>query len=81
MHAEQSSARIYSAKLMKGNSMLLLSRKEGQEIVIQGDIVVKVLDIFAERVVLGIEAPLAVSVHRAEVQKVLDKIDAKEASE
>ena len=61
--------------------MLLLSRKEGQEIVIQGDIVVKVLDIFAERVVLGIEAPLAVSVHRAEVQKVLDKIDAKEASE
>ena len=61
--------------------MLLLSRKKEQSIVIQGDIVVKVLDIFAERVVLGIEAPLAVSVHRAEVQKVLDKIDAKEASE
>ena len=61
--------------------MLLLSRKKEQSIVIQGDIVVKVLDIFAERVVLGIEAPLAVSVHRAEVQKVLDEIDAKEASE
>ena len=61
--------------------MLLLSRKKEQSIVIQGDIVVKVLDIFAERVVLGIEAPLAVSVHRAEVQKVLDEIDAKEADE
>lgn len=61
--------------------MLLLSRKKEQSIVIQGDIVVKVLDIFAERVVLGIEAPLAVSVHRAEVQKVLDEIDAKEARE
>lgn len=61
--------------------MLLLSRKKEQSIVIQGDIIVKVLDIFAERVVLGIEAPLAVSVHRAEVQKVLDEIDAKEASE
>ena len=61
--------------------MLLLSRKKEQSIVIQGDIVVKVLDIFAERVVLGIEAPLAVSVHRAEVQKVLNEIDAKEASE
>ena len=61
--------------------MLLLSRKKEQSIVIQGDIIVKVLDIFAERVVLGIEAPLAVSVHRAEVQKVLDEIDAKEADE
>ena len=61
--------------------MLLLSRKKEQSIVIQGDIIVKVLDIFAERVVLGIEAPLAVSVHRAEVQKVLDEIDAKEARE
>ena len=61
--------------------MLLLSRKKEQSIVIQGDIVVKVLDIFAERVVLGIEAPLAVSVHRAEVQTLIDEIDAKEADE
>ena len=61
--------------------MLLLSRKKEQSIVIQGDIIVKVLDIFAERVVLGIEAPLAVSVHRAEVQTLIDEIDAKEADE
>ena len=61
--------------------MLLLSRKKEQSIVIQGDIIIKVLDIYAERVVLGIEAPLAVSVHRAEVQTLIDESDAKEADE
>jgi carbon storage regulator len=61
--------------------VLLLSRKKEQEIVIQGDIIIKVLDIYAERVVLGIEAPATVSVNRAEVQNLIDEIDAKEASE
>ncbi len=47
--------------------MLVLSRKEGESIVIQGRITVSVLKVQAHRVRIGIEAPRDMVVHRREV--------------
>ena len=47
--------------------MLVLSRKRGEEIVINGNIVVTVVDIRGDKVRLGTEAPKEVPVHRREV--------------
>ena len=48
--------------------MLVLSRTEEQEIVIgKEDVIIKVLEIQAGKVRLGITAPTDVSVHRREV--------------
>jgi carbon storage regulator len=54
--------------------MLVLSRKAGQSICIGGrTIVVSVVDVRGDKVRLGIEAPPDVSVHRNEVQDVVDR--------
>lgn len=53
--------------------MLVLSRKAGESVVIGGDITVTVLDVQDHRIKLGIQAPLGVSVERAEV---LERADA-----
>ncbi|MDB5391927.1 MAG: Translational regulator CsrA [Planctomycetaceae bacterium] len=47
--------------------MLVLSRKCDQEIVIAGNIRVKILEISGNRVRLGVEAPAFVSVLREEL--------------
>lgn len=47
--------------------MLVLSRKPNEEIVIAGNIRVKILEIKGNRVRLGISAPEDVAVHRQEV--------------
>ena len=47
--------------------MLILSRKPGETIVIEGQIRVKVIRVDGEVVKIGIEAPQEVSVHRQEV--------------
>jgi len=51
--------------------MLVLERKDGEEIVIGGIVIVKVLQWRDGRVKLGIRAPREVSVHRREIE---DKI-------
>lgn len=48
--------------------MLVLTRKTDQEIVIAGNIRVKVLDVRGKQVRLGISAPKEIRVHRSEVQ-------------
>jgi carbon storage regulator len=53
--------------------MLVLSRSEGQAIVISGGIVVEVLSICRGRVKIGISAPASVSIHREEVQQRVDE--------
>lgn len=61
--------------------MLVLSRKLQEEIIIGDRIRIKVIDVQGGRVRLGIEAPLDVPVHRAEVmQKIADEIHAGEAT-
>ncbi len=47
--------------------MLVLSRRQDEEIVIRDDIVVKIVRICGDRVRLGITAPPEVEVHRREV--------------
>lgn len=47
--------------------MLILSRKPGESIVIDGRIVIKVIRLDGDIVKLGIEAPREVPVHRQEV--------------
>ena len=47
--------------------MLILSRKPGESIVIDGRIVVKIIRLEGDMVKVGIEAPREVPVHRQEV--------------
>jgi len=47
--------------------MLVLARKQNQNIIIDGKIIVRVLRVGRDVVKLGIEAPLSIPVHREEV--------------
>lgn len=47
--------------------MLVLSRKKNESIVIDGNIVLTVVEIKGDKVRLGITAPAEVPVHRSEV--------------
>jgi len=47
--------------------MLVLSRKEQEEIVIDTNVVIRVLEVRKDRVRLGITAPKEISVHRREI--------------
>lgn len=47
--------------------MLILSRKSGESIVIDGRIHVRIIRVEGEAVKVGIEAPLDIPVHRQEV--------------
>jgi carbon storage regulator len=49
--------------------MLVLSRKQGQSIVIANDIVVNVVDIGHGRVQIGVTAPAHMPIHREEVHR------------
>lgn len=51
--------------------MLVLSRKKDEAIVINGNIVIKVVRVQGENVRIGVEAPPEIPVHR---QEVYDKI-------
>jgi carbon storage regulator len=53
--------------------MLILSRKPGESIIIDGRITVKILRLEGDVVKLGIEAPLQVPVHRQEVYDEIQK--------
>lgn len=48
-------------------SMLVLSRKKNESIVIDDNIIVTVVEIRGDKVRLGIQAPKEVPVHRSEV--------------
>ena len=53
--------------------MLILSRKPGESVVIDGHIRVKVVRVEGEVVKLGIEAPVTVPVHRQEVYEEIQR--------
>ena len=53
--------------------MLILSRKLGESIVIDGRITVKVVRLDGDSIKLGISAPLEVPVHRQEVYEEIQK--------
>ena len=52
--------------------MLVLSRKQGESIIIGGDIVVTIVEVRGGQVRVGIDAPRSIDVHREEIyQEVL----------
>ncbi|MES1180564.1 MAG: carbon storage regulator CsrA [Verrucomicrobiota bacterium] len=53
--------------------MLILSRKLGESIVIDGRITVKVMRVDGDVVKIGIEAPMSVPVHRQEVYEEIQR--------
>jgi len=53
--------------------MLILSRKVGESIVIDGRIQVKIMRLDGEVVKIGIEAPASVPVHRQEVYEEIQR--------
>ena len=63
--------------------MLVLSRRRDESIIIGDDVVITIVDIRADKVRLGIEAPLAVPVQRKEVYEAIqrEKLDRDEKQE
>ncbi len=57
--------------------MLVLSRKSGQSIIVNGDITVTVVEIGRGRVQLGITAPLHMTIHREEVHRRIERESAR----
>lgn len=53
--------------------MLILSRKTGESIVIDGRIVVKIVRVDGETIKVGVSAPAHVPVHREEVYQEIRK--------
>lgn len=49
--------------------MLVLSRKEGERVVIGDNITIMVLEIRGDRIKLGVSCPPEIPVHREEVQR------------
>jgi carbon storage regulator len=47
--------------------VLVLSRKQGESVVIGNDILVTVLEVRGDQIRLGIDAPRSITVHRQEV--------------
>jgi carbon storage regulator len=53
--------------------MLVLSRKKGEAIVVDTKTLITVVEIHGNKVVLGIEAPAEVPVHRREVTEAIQR--------
>jgi len=62
-------------------AMLVLARKQNQNIIIDGKIIVRVLRVGRDVVKIGIEAPLSIPVHREEIFNALKEEEAKAASD
>jgi len=58
-----------------GAQMLVLSRKKNEQIIIADEIVITIVDIRADKVRIGIEAPAHIPVHRQEVYLALQERD------
>lgn len=60
-------------------SMLVLSRKKNESIVINNDITIVIVEIRGDKVRLGIEAPKEMPVHRREVYDAIKRVEQEEA--
>lgn len=67
-----------ACKLTRRCQVLVLSRRRNEQIVINGGVlVITVVDIRDDKVRIGIDAPLEMSVHRREVQEAIDRENAR----
>lgn len=60
---------------------MVLNRKKDESVVVNGNVVVTVIDIRGDKVRLGFEAPQDVSVHRKEVWEAIQRQKSSENSE
>lgn len=58
---------------MRDRQVLILTRKVDESIVLNDDIVIRVLNVKGRQVRLGIDAPRDVSVHREEVHERIER--------
>ena len=72
---EERRKRNTPANEAKGCTMLVLSRKKNESIVINNDITIVVVEIRGDKVRLGVEAPKEVPVHRREVYDAIRRHD------
>jgi len=61
--------------------MLVLSRKNGESIIIGDDIKLTIVEVRGDKVRLGIDAPKEVPIHREEVFKAIKEASSPEASD
>ncbi|WP_442482089.1 carbon storage regulator CsrA [Aeoliella sp. SH292] len=59
--------------------MLVLSRQRDESIIIGDNVVVTIVDVRGDKVRLGIEAPIEISVHRQEVYEAIQRENRKAA--
>jgi carbon storage regulator len=69
-------ARTHPAKELP---MLVLSRQRDESIIIGDNVVVTIVDVRGDKVRLGIEAPIEISVHRQEVYEAIQRENRKAA--
>jgi len=62
----------------RNGTMLVLSRKKNESIVINNDITIVVVEIRGDKVRLGVEAPKEVPVHRREVYDAIQRAQQEE---
>jgi carbon storage regulator len=67
------SAAKNSRSVQEAAVMLVFSRKKNEQIIIDGNIVITVVEIRGDKVRLGIEAPKEVPVHRREIYDAIRK--------
>jgi carbon storage regulator len=65
---------------MEGGTMLVLTRRAGESVMIGDDVVITVLEARGDVIRLGIQAPRDVQVHREEVYKELQAANREAAS-
>lgn len=53
--------------------MLVLTRHVGEQVVINGNIIVEVVEIRGDKIRLGFAAPAEIPIHRAEIQDLLHR--------
>jgi carbon storage regulator len=68
-----SAVRTNRVALQRNGTMLVLSRKKNESIVINNDITIVVVEIRGDKVRLGVEAPKEVPVHRREVYEAIKR--------
>ena len=61
--------------------MLILSRKSGESLVIDGRVIVKIIRTGGDTVKVGIEAPANIQVHRKEVYEEIQKANREAANQ
>lgn len=61
--------------------MLVLSRKKDESIVIDGNIVITVVEVRGDKVRLGIQAPREIPIHRSEVYEAIKNEQNKQAAQ